>query len=578
MSSIKFFEGINIMANYYTINTGLVSGEITLNETLNGTSGNDVLAATSQITKNVSVATVDGGNKYQIGNVDRPFLTLDIGRTYVFDQSDPSNTGHPIRFSTSFDGTWGGGEEFTTGVSSFGVPGSEGAYTQITVPADVPTLNYYCLNHSGMGQGANLGLNLQTDQIYIGQSGVDSGSLIRGDDGNDTINGGPGADVIFGGKGNDTLSGGEDGSQSSNTFVFNPGDGQDVITDFSDGFDSVVYEGFSDTELYSIKESSTENGDRKILFEDGSSITMLGIFGIKTEHLVEGERFIKWMKSTKEPGTFKFFVDPGGNTHFDTHTKSNYISEVPTESQYSWMRQVIETIQEEVGVKFEEVFSAPEADIPFIVTSVEFGESSLSSAGGGGQNNKTFGQTNPKLNISNSSGSDWNQIFTHELGHLMGLEHPWDQKNGDIDIPTLNGEKIGQQSVSTDRTVTSYKTFPDATTNDYFRALDIKALQEIWGDPNAPFILSGTRVDKGTLGPAVYLQGDGSHDILSSSDATVFIDLTDVKGKAWSGNPIGVNETATGYELILETVGKKGTSYSEISVSSDGVVAKRLKN
>ena len=91
----------------------------------------------------------------------------------------------------------------------------------------------------------------------------------------------------------------------------------------------------------------------------------------------------------------------------------------------------------------------------------------------------------------------------------------------------------------------------------------------------APFVLTGTRVDKGTAGPAVYLQSDGSHDILSSSDAASFIHLTDTKGKAWSGNPIGVDTTATGYELILETVGKKGTSYSEISVSSDGSVAKK---
>ena len=30
-----------------------------------------------------------------------------------------------------------------------------------------------------------------------------------------------------------------------------------------------------------------------------------------------------------------------------------------------------------------------------------------------------------------------------------------------------------------------------------------------------------------------------------------------------------------GYDLVLETVGRKGTSYSEISVSSDGVVAKK---
>jgi len=73
----------------------------------------------------------------------------------------------------------------------------------------------------------------------------------------------------------------------------------------------------------------------------------------------------------------------------------------------------------------------------------------------------------------------------------------------------------------------------------------------------------------------VYLQSDGSYDILSSSDATSFINLIDTKGKAWSGNPIGVNSTATGYELILETVGKKGMSYSEISVTSDGQVAKK---
>ena len=67
----------------------------------------------------------------------------------------------------------------------------------------------------------------------------------------------------------------------------------------------------------------------------------------------------------------------------------------------------------------------------------------------------------------------------------------------------------------------------------------------------------------------------GSYNILKSSDSNDFISLTDAKGKAWSGNPIGVNATSTGYEMILETVGKKGTSYSEITVSSDGVVAKK---
>ena len=83
------------------------------------------------------------------------------------------------------------------------------------------------------------------ENVYWGPIGVNSGSLIKGGSGDDIITGGPGADIIIGGKGNDTMSGGTDLDIAGNTYVINPGDGKDTITDFADGFDAIIYEGFS---------------------------------------------------------------------------------------------------------------------------------------------------------------------------------------------------------------------------------------------------------------------------------------------------------------------------------------------
>ena len=102
----------------------------------------------------VTVANPGSGNRYYIDGVLQQKVDMLEGFTYKFDQSAASNSGHPLRLSTTSNGTHAGGSEYTTGVTTVGTPGSAGAYTQIVVAASAPTLYYYCSVHSLMGSTA----------------------------------------------------------------------------------------------------------------------------------------------------------------------------------------------------------------------------------------------------------------------------------------------------------------------------------------------------------------------------------------------------------------------------------------
>ena len=87
-------------------------------------------------------------NKYKINGVFSPYLKLIPRITYRFDQSDSSNSGHPLLFY--YDS--GKATAFTTGVTTNGTPGSSGAYTQIIISDTTPpVLHYQCSAHANMG-------------------------------------------------------------------------------------------------------------------------------------------------------------------------------------------------------------------------------------------------------------------------------------------------------------------------------------------------------------------------------------------------------------------------------------------
>ena len=91
------------------------------------------------------------GNGYVLDNVEAPFLTLTPGRTYRFDVSDSSNSGHPFRFYYDLDKT----TQYTTGVTV----GS--GYVDLEVTDTTPTvLHYQCSSHGNMGNSIQVNSNV----------------------------------------------------------------------------------------------------------------------------------------------------------------------------------------------------------------------------------------------------------------------------------------------------------------------------------------------------------------------------------------------------------------------------------
>lgn len=139
----------------------------------------DYGSSSAPVTFTVTVASKTSGHPYNgdgsssgyfIDGVESPALTFggadgvtsSSGYVYKFDQSDASNSGHPLLFYKDAAKT----TAYTTNVTTSGTPGSAGAYTQIEVNEDTPPILYYqCSAHGYMGNYANVPTSLDGSSL-----------------------------------------------------------------------------------------------------------------------------------------------------------------------------------------------------------------------------------------------------------------------------------------------------------------------------------------------------------------------------------------------------------------------------
>jgi len=155
--------------NFFTESEGLQGG------TSNATISSNVTQGSNSVTNQDRFTIAEGS----IGGVYE-YLTLsnhNNERTYRYDQSDSSNTGHPFRLSEQADGTQTlTGAEYTTGVTKVGTAGQAGAYLDITITSGTP-LSLYSYAEPAVANtadaNANYGFQIGTtltpdyEEIYV---------------------------------------------------------------------------------------------------------------------------------------------------------------------------------------------------------------------------------------------------------------------------------------------------------------------------------------------------------------------------------------------------------------------------
>ncbi len=333
------------------------------------------------------------------------------------------------------------------------------------------------------------------DTLYGGE-GDDELNGDEGDDslydfaGNDTLNGGEGNDTLltygglgnaklYGGNGNDQLSGGKGND------ILDGGEGLDELSGYEgndtyyvrDVYDYIYDSAGIDTAYVSASFVKIPSTIEKVIYTEGALELPYWISALLPDQ-ASGKRFDSLLG---DANAFQYAF-PTSLPSYDTNAGHAKGFTAFTSTQISRTETALSYISTLIDVRFQKTSNASVQNTFTFANNDQTG-----SAGYGTYPSESLGGNDIFFDTSEENKTFRDNTYgaltlIHEIGHGLGLKHPFDEKdasNGIEEPPYLQGSED-----STTWTVMAYEQSYNASAAQYFlkfSELDIAALQYIYG-------------------------------------------------------------------------------------------------